>query len=513
MQNESQFENSNIRGNNDATVVDCWDLLYTVIRKWPLLLVGMLCGAVLLGAFGVWRGRRIIAAKQSKESASIEEQVESAREALGEATAAEVEGLYIQYQEYTMLQSLLRDQYAEYMRDIERVNDSYVKTLKYLFASEDAGPSGIFDLQTVLSEDVCGEIGKIIAGETDAKKAAALSCNRVFITADEKNKLAVSSEEILPARYILTVQIIGDDKSQCDQIQAVIDRKLKGIQQAYVDAGGKFEMTLFASDYANSAANLVKDTTVSLSTQMRNVTDNLYYLQQNSIDKLDNDAKAYYGLLQKQGRIITSEEGKNMNAQADASQSASLKSLINKKFVIVGALAGVFLMALLILQQYTMTRVIQSRESIASLCGIPSTAAVYKKGPSSNGLRLKLYKLFHTTDELTRGKTAAIAQDMGIELEKNKAGSLYLMLSDNSEELSGFAKALSDDMNSQHPSLKVICGDPLNDQEQMKTLSGSDAAVLLVGLKKARREDVVRQLQMCGRYQVPLMGFVTLEVV
>ena len=68
-------------------------------------------------------------------------------------------------------------------------------------------------------------------------------------------------------------------------------------------------------------------------------------------------------------------------------------------------------------------------------------------------------------------------------------------------------------MNSQHPSLKVICGDPLNDQEQMKTLSGSDAAVLLVGLKKARREDVVRQLQMCGRYQVPLMGFVTLEVV
>ena len=102
---------------------------------------------------------------------------------------------------------------------------------------------------------------------------------------------------------------------------------------------------------------------------------------------------------------------------------------------------------------------------------------------------------------------------MGIELEKKNAGSLYLLLSDNTEELSGFAKALSDDMHSQHPNLKVNCGDPLNDQEQMKALSGSDAAVLLVGLKTAAREEVARQLQMCGRYQVPVMGSVTFEVV
>ena len=126
---------------------------------------------------------------------------------------------------------------------------------------------------------------------------------------------------------------------------------------------------------------------------------------------------------------------------------------------------------------------------------------------------MKLYRLLHTEDELTRGKTAAIAQDMGIEMDKKNAGSLYLLLSDNSEELSSFAKALSDDMHSGHPNLKVVSGYPLNDQEQMKTLSEADAAVIMVGLKKARREDVVRQLQMCGRYQVPVMGSVTLEVV
>ena len=510
MQNESHFENSNMRGNNEEIVVDCWDLLYTVILKWPLLLAGLLCGAVLLGAFGVWRGRRSSAADVP---VSIEERIEKAREELGEARAAEIEGLYTQYQEYTMLQSLLREQYAEYMKEIDKVNDSYVKTLSYLCYSEDASLYGIFDLQTVLSEDVCLEIGKIIAGETDVKKAAALSRNRVFITTDQNNNQAVVFEDTLPTRYILMVRIIGDDKSQCDQIQTVIEKRMTNLRQAYVDAGGSLEMTLFASDYANSAADVMKETVVTLSMQMKNSTDYLYLFKQNTIDNLDDDAKAYYELLQEQGRIEAEKESAGTDSQTNVAQNASSKSLVSKKLVAVGALAGIFLMGLIIVLQYILTRAVQSKDSFAPLCGSPLTASVYKKGPSSNGLRLKLYRLFHTADELTRGKTAAIAQDMGIELEKKKAGSLYLLLSDNTEELSGFAKALSDDMHSQHPDLKVICGNPLNDQGQMKTLSGSDAAVLLVGLKKAGREDVIRQLQMCGRYQVPVMGSVTLEVV
>ena len=246
---------------------------------------------------------------------------------------------------------------------------------------------------------------------------------------------------------------------------------------------------------------------------MRSVTDSLYVFQQNTIDKLDNDAKAYYELLKEQGRIMAEAEVTGADTQANASQKISLKSLISKKLVAVGALAGIFLVGLIIVLQYILTRAVQSKDSFAALCGSPLTAAVYKKRQSSTGLRLKLYKLFHTADELTRGKTAAIAQDMGIEMEKKNAGSLYLLLSDNTEELGSFAKALRDDMHSQHPNLKVICGDPLNDREQMKTLSGADAAVLLVELKKAEREDVIRQLQMCGRYQVPVMGSVTLEVV
>ena len=285
------------------------------------------------------------------------------------------------------------------------------------------------------------------------------------------------------------------------------------LQQAYVDVGGTLEVTPFATEYANTAADLMKDYINSLSGQMRSVTDSLYVFQQNTIDKLDDDAKAYYELLKEQGRIMAEAEVTGADAQANASQKISLKSLISKKLVAVGALAGIFLVGLIIVLQYILTRAVQSKDSFAALCGSPLTAAVYKKRQSSTGLRLKLYKLFHTADELTRGKTAAIAQDMGIEMEKKNAGSLYLLLSDNTEELGSFAKALRDDMHSQHPNLKVICGDPLNDREQMKTLSGADAAVLLVELKKAEREDVIRQLQMCGRYQVPVMGSVTLEVV
>ena len=510
MQNESHFENNNLRGNNEEIVVDCWDILYTLFSKWPLLLAGMLCGAVLLGAFGVMRARR---ASDSEKPVSIEEQIENARGALGEARASEIEGLYTQYQEYMTLQSLLRNQQTGYLKDLDKINNSYVKTLKFLCTSEESSPLDIYGLQTVLSEDVCLEIGKVIAGETDAKEAVALSRNRVLISVDQDYKLAVSSEEILPTRYIMTISIIGDDKKQCDQIHEIIERKMTRLQQAYVDAGGTLEVTPFATEYANTAADLMKDYINTLSEQMRSVTDSLYVFQQNTIDKLDDDAKAYYELLKEQGRIMAEAEVTGADAQANASQKVSLKSLISKKLVAVGALAGIFLVGLIIVLQYILTRAVQSKDSFAALCGSPLTAAVYKKRQSSTGLLLKLYKLFHTADELTRGKTAAIAQDMGIEMEKKNAGSLYLLLSDNTEELGSFAKALRDDMHSQHPNLKVICGDPLNDREQMKTLSGADAAVLLVELKKAGREDVIRQLQMCGRYQVPVMGSVTLEVV
>ena len=540
MQNEYHFDNSNMERENGEIVVDHWDAIYTLLRKWPLLLAGMLCGAVLFGAFSVKQGKQ--SAVVVEKPLPIEERAENARKSLGEARASEVEGLYAQYRVYVLLQSQMRNQQAEYLRDLERGDSNYVKNLKYLCSSEDAGPAGIFDLQTVLSEDVCLEIGKIIAGEADAQKAAALSRNRVIIISDQSYKLAVSSEEILPTQYILTVRIIGDDKSQCDQIQAVIEKKMKDIQQAFVNAGGKFEMTPFASEYSNSAAALVKDAVITLSGQTKGVTDNLNSFQLNTIDKLDSSARAYFELLKELRRTGATEkieetgatekkeetgttekkeetgtaekkEETGASAQANAPQKASLKSLINTGLVVTGAVAGFFLMTLLILLWYTLTHVIQSGQSFASLCGIPINAAVYKKSPSANGLRLKLYRLLHTADELTRGKAAAIAQDMGIEMDKKNAGSLYLLLSDNSEELSSFAKALSDDMHSGHPNLKVVSGYPLNDQEQMKTLSEADAAVIMVGLKKARREDVVRQLQMCGRYQVPVMGSVTLEVV
>ena len=531
MQNEYHFDNSNMERENGEIVVDHWDAIYTLLRKWPLLLAGMLCGAVLFGAFSVKQGKQ--SAVVVEKPLPIEERAENARKSLGEARASEVEGLYAQYRVYVLLQSQMRNQQAEYLRDLERGDSNYVKTLKYLCSSEDAGPAGIFDLQTVLSEDVCLEIGKIIAGEADAKKAAALSRNRVIIFSDQSYKLAVSSEEILPTQYILTVRIIGDDKSQCDQIQAVIEKKMMDIQQAFVNAGGKFEMTPFASEYSNSAAALVKDAVITLSGQTKGVTDNLNSFQLNTIDKLDSSARAYFELLKELRRTGATEkkeetgttekkeetgtaekkEETGASAQANAPQKASLKSLINTGLVVTGAVAGFFLMTLLILLWYILTHVIQSGQSFASLCGIPINAAVYKKSPSANGLRLKLYRLLHTADELTRGKAAAIAQDMGIEMDKKNAGSLYLLLSENTEELNGFAKALSDDMHSQHPDLNVVCGDPLNDQEQMKTLSGADAAVILVGLKKARREDVIRQLQMCGRYQVPVVGSVTMEVV
>ena len=301
MQNESHFENNNLRGNNEEIVVDCWDILYTLFSKWPLLLAGMLCGAVLLGAFGVMRARR---ASDSEKPVSIEEQIENVRGALGEARASEIEGLYTQYQEYMTLQSLLRNQQTGYLKDLDKINNSYVKTLKFLCTSEESSPLDIYGLQTVLSEDVCLEIGKVIAGETDAKEAVALSRNRVLISVDQDYKLAVSSEEILPTRYIMTISIIGDDKKQCDQIHEIIERKMTRLQQAYVDAGGTLEVTPFATEYANTAADLMKDYINTLSEQMRSVTDSLYVFQQNTIDKLDDDAKAYYELLKEQGRIM-----------------------------------------------------------------------------------------------------------------------------------------------------------------------------------------------------------------
>ena len=95
------------------------------------------------------------------------------------------------------MQSLLRNQQTGYLRDLDKINNSYVKTLKFLCTSEESSPLDIYGLQTVLSEDVCLEIGKVIAGETDAKEAVALSRNRVLISVDQDYKLAVSSEEIL----------------------------------------------------------------------------------------------------------------------------------------------------------------------------------------------------------------------------------------------------------------------------------------------------------------------------
>ena len=513
MQNEYNYGNTNMMDTSEEIVVDIRDALYSLLRRWPALLVGLLCGALFLGVFSIWRGRN---AASGEQAVAIEDRVEAARGELGNARASEIEGMYTQYQEYTMLQNLLRDQYVEFMRDIERVDQSYVKTLKFLCSGEDAGPTGIFEPQTVLGEEECREIGKIIAEENDTKKATILTRNRVIFQVDNNNKLAVSAEEILPVRYILTVRIIGEYKGQCDLIQTVVERKMMKLQQAYTDAGGVLEMTLFASEYTNDVATAMKDTVNTLSGQLRSVTDNIYYFQTNIIDKLDDSAKAYYELLKEQGQAAP-EAGKQEVAEEEqpvTSQPHSWMSYLSKKYVLIGALAGVFLSALCILMHYIMTHAIQSKECFDSLYGIPHRDSVYKKNDShASSLRMKLYRLFHMADELTPAKSAAMAQDMAIELEKTGRKSLYILLSEASDGLNSLAQTLISDMHTQNPEVSVRVGDPLNDPEQMTVLAESESAMLLVGLKKTKREAAAQQLQMCSRYQVPVIGAVTLEVV
>lgn len=499
-------------GNSEDIVVDMRDVLYSMLRRWPLLLAGLLCGAVLLGAFGVWRGRNAVS---SVQPAAVEDRVEAARKGLTPAQAEAVEGMYTQYREYSMLQTLLRDQYVEYMLDMDRVDASYLKTIKFLLTGDNVNPTGIFEVASVLGEEECLEIGKILAGETDLKTCMRLCRNRVVIYSDSSNKMNVSEKSELPIRFVLTLKIIGEYKGQCDQIQAVLERKMLKLQQDYTEAGGILDVQQFSSDYSNDVASYMKDTVATFSTQLRQVTDNLNYFQTNTIDKLDNDSKAYYELLKEQGQALKNEKAEDEGEKAEVREEKprSWRSYLNKKYLVLGALAGLILAVLLALLQYILSHVLQSRESFEAMYGIPLRGALFMKGPRASGLRMALYRLFHTSDEWTEQKAAAMAQDLGIEMEKKGAGSLYLLLSESSEELRGLAEEMKKDLQDLHPQLDVSAGDPLEDQEQMRRLSGADAAVILVGIRKTRRETVVRQLQMCGRYGVPETGAVSLEVV
>ena len=469
------------------------DFFLEIIKKWPALLASMLVGALLLGAYGGF-------ASSNAGEITLEEKIEASRSSLTEGKAAEIEGLYKQYQEYISLRRLLQDQYAEFMTDLETVGSSYVKVSKYLCESKEVSPLRLLDGVT-LGENEYKKIAEI-CGEKDYLKNGGR--NRVFFGIDSNDKTAVNDEEILPVTYILGIRVIGDSPEQCDEIQKVVDEKINTILSSYTSAGGEMTIKRFATEYDNNIMNVIDSTMVSQSTQLKNLSDAIANLQNNTIDKMAVEEKEYFNLLKEQGFANDANE-----EEETGTAGPSIKSFLNKKFILLGAFAGLFAACFVLLLKYVFNKTVKTEDEIVTQYHIPLLYSLMLKADHPSSLVRKLYsKITHRKIDFDN-KADLIASDLLIQLKKQGADSLYLLVPSQNEKLLAETGKIAEKMNASDPQIHVYYGDPAKDAQQMERLAGADRALQVFMLKDTERDELKNQLLMCRRYEVPVMGVIS----
>lgn len=509
--------NEQVLNSMDEVIVSIPDFLLSAFRHWKLLLAGMLIGAVLLGFAGPFlrSGAAETENVSESETEALKKQVENARGALSESVAAEIEGLYLQYQEYATLQNMLRDQFVDFMRDEETANASWSKITKYLCTGEDIGPNAVFG-STVLGIAEYNEIAMIVNGGEIPEDPTRLVRNRVSVNTDNGNKMAVSDSEILPIHYVVTVRSIGNDKEQCDQIQEVVQKKLYKLTQQFVAAGGVLTIEPFTYEYSNDVATLMTNTIADINSQMKSITDAIYNLEQNAVGKKGDEAIAYYNLLKEQGALaselaeeeIIDEEA----AQPVQTESESGKISFSRTFALLGAFLGLFIGLFWLFLRYIGSPVLKTKGELSVSYGIPVLNAGLVMKHAGSALYVRMHRWVDDTELASEEQTGIIARDLGISLEKADRHSLYFLLTEPSEELKKKAEDAINRIREFQPGVQLSCGNPLTNQEAMQALSESDMAVIFAQMKKTSRPSLERQLLMCARYQVPVAGAVTLEV-
>lgn len=450
------------RINRDEREISISELWWYVISKWKWLVIGMVVGALLMGAFGAYKSATNIGFSSTikMEDLTVEEQ-------------QEVKALVEDYKFYKIK---LEENENSYLM---KLNSNAVYRCLITYYVDTDYSYNYMNIEDDYSDELVSLYKTYAVSDDVRDKIVNLNIDGLVHT-DLNYMISVSNEGNIVKISVYAL------KEDCEVIADVICELLKEYYSVATEFIGEHSLKQISADIVELYNENIKNGQTVKKAYVKGLSENI------------DATKALLSSAQKQ--VFEAE----ISGQSD-SNNGDFKITLNKKYIVVGAVAGIAVSVIGVLVIFILGRRVKSVSEIEQVCGIDVLGRIIKDSSAGKYALRKINKIKNIKTENEQSQYVADTILNKCRKDEIKELALASSVGFSAEELEIIVKSLTDD------GIKVKCIENLIcDSVALNLVVEHKNVVFVEKLNVTTKDDIFAEIEVCEQLSVNVVGMVVL---
>lgn len=475
------------------------DLLIEILLRWRMMIVWMIVGGILLGAFSYVRSIQSAVTQKSE----LEQQNDLQAKLI---TLEEVEETLTAAQINSVRTVLNNDKYNEYfnqsvLMQIDATNVPRMK-LSFLITAEDA--------------DKCYSIERIYED--------LLSCGLYQWVADrdQTDKVSTNLKELITVNgsqrdfsesnvAIISIAIVHVTEEECRELSRQVIEYLEEQHEQLVRQLGTHDMELLGQSFANV-------TDIDLLNRQKTMLNNIASGNINA-EKLQKDFTAeqqkYYLLLKK----ADTENGEENNTEQNNTEQIPTVSVsspsVSVRYIFLGMVLFAFIYMVYRLLKYILSNKLRATDDIRQIYNLTQLGMIPRETSKKRAFSFVdgwILKLRDYNKRIFSRKEATGLAAVAVKMQAKKEGldAVYCIGSDLKEDALQVAEQMQTMLKEDDITINIL-NNVLYNQESMEQLQGAKAVFLLEKVGETLYDEIAQELELLQRQDIRVLGAVVVE--
>ena len=488
--------------------VNTKNLLYYLLLSWRvILLAGLIC-AILTNSYIIitsvkkQQNNQPVTPKGKLEE--LETNANEARMLLSVREINDVEAAIVTYRS-------LRSNYEEaedYYNNSVIMKIDYRKTptvsLRYYIDEHYTVEYPIIEKATYTGDIIIAYSYALL--DEDTIQQVADSCG--IMTEYAKEMITVYSS----GRF-LCIDIMGEDRLQCEKIADILKKRMKNIPQKVFSGFPSYDIDMYSESFIYKVDDSLYDKQIKKANEMNTIRSNCANIQTGMTDNQKKYflAKMEYDDLVENGDY-TDATLENQTADNQDDLSNNTFSIFSIKWFAVGFLSGVFVCCFVLAAVYVLNPVVRIKENITEGLHQIVLGTVWINNGKKRFLGFVdeyITKLFYGRECQYELNDRIEMLSTGIRIAMNKEGLNSVYITGASAKGNEIAEMIKDKLNN---SVSVQCGKSIvYHQDSLQSLSESESVVFVEVARDSRYDEILQELECAKQSKVNVLGVVLIQ--
>lgn len=486
--------------------IDLLDMIADILSHWRGLLMVLVLGAILMGAFSYTRSYRDIQNMQSQKvndaamsEMAIDERLAQLGENMDESLLAVVLLTVDDERELA-----LRNEYVQnsiYMQ----LDPLHVEQEELVYNIQGRNENGVSGLGKIYKDIISG-VGLYDWVEQQTGIETAYVRELISTSVDSGLKFSNGDTVSIGGCDSLKITISGTDAETCGKIAEAVKTYIEKQQKEISSKLGSHELTLLSE----SAGTIVSTDVMKQQVDYRNTICNLEATIVAAKAGFSEDQKQYYTLLMKKTSLEDITDAEQDNEAANQTVAASPS--VSKKYVVLGAVLFAFVYAVILCMGYIFNSRIRVNDELQDLYGIPQIGLVVKDSKKKLFLDKWINNLRHYGKrEFTAEQSMELAfAALKIVAVKNGLNSVCLLGCNLGAGADKVCEGLKAALEKEGITVTIL-NNVLYDAEAMEKLGTAKGAVLVEKAGSTLYNEITGELELLRRQEIVVLGGITVE--